>query len=30
MRIKRKPGEILEVDWAIWKAFHIAQYVKLK
>lgn len=30
MRIKRKPGEILEVDWAICKALHIAQYVKLK
>lgn len=25
MRIRRKPGEILEFDWAICKASHIAQ-----
>lgn len=30
MRIKRKPGELLEVDWAICNALHLAQYVKPK
>src|SRR5690606_23016769 len=29
LRIRRKPGEIMEVDWAKCKALHLAQYVKL-
>ena len=30
MRIHHKPGDAMMVDWAICKALHIAQYVKLK
>ena len=29
MRISHKPGELMEVDWAICNSFHIAQYEKL-
>jgi len=29
MHIVRRPGETMEVDWAICKSLHMAQYVKL-